>query len=88
MKAAENKPYIIHHCKNTKVFTKVGKEKIYKCNNAWLDVDRFNSRKPPTWKLCQECAGCEFDTQRPRAVNKELAERLKQAKEAKKALVN
>lgn len=65
--------YVVHVCKNSNSFKngrqigiRNGKplfEREQVCNNAWLDMDKFNAHDyPPTWRYCHECQEKGFST--------------------------
>jgi len=76
-----NDVYIVHNCKNSKkaefIYTKDEKGKIISkvenpeyCNNAWIDVDKYNSMSPPAWKYCKECEAKGFKNPKTRKSTK------------------
>ena len=42
-KTPENRPYVVHFCKNKA------------CNRAFLDIDRRNAKEPPRSRYCPDC---------------------------------
>ena len=71
-----NEIYIVHNCKNSKlkpISNGKGKRTTPHpdyCNNAWIDVDKYNSMSPPTWKYCAECVAKGFKNPKTRKSTK------------------
>lgn len=74
----DSRIYITHTCKNSKLKPTVagkGKNKIITphpdyCDRAFVDVDKYNSQSPPTWKYCAECVAKGFKNPKTRKSTK------------------
>lgn len=68
--------YIAHVCKNSRLKPS---DPNY-CDRIWVDEDRYNASKPPTYKYCPECVKKGFKNKRriKKTMSPEQVEAFKQ----------
>lgn len=77
--------FIAHVCKNSRLNPK----DLNFCERIWVDEDKYNAQKPPTYRYCPDCAAKGFKNKGTKNITKtpeqieQFKERMKKYRESK-----